>query len=281
MEEHPRIRLLAAITTLVAAVAAATGTAAPAPVAEGPGLVVSHGGWIYVDGRRVTTGSQPTWGPNGTQIAFTRHGQILVIDRDGTNERRPTKREPGLHWPGSFPAWSPDGKRIAFSGTRDLFAVRVADRKLTPLTRSRHSWLGNFTPAYSPDGRTIAFSRSTDAFNSDIFLMSAEGRNLRRLTRSRGTHESLGEESTPTWSADGRTIVFVSNRDGDLELYSIGRNGRGERRITHTPQADEENPRFSRDGRRLLYVHDGRVATMRIDGTGVRELGLGTSADWR
>jgi TolB protein len=274
------MRFFAAILTVVAAVAAATATAAPAPVAKEPGLVVSQGSRIYVDGREITRGSQPTWSPNGRQIAFNRYGQIYVIDRDGTNERRLTKREPGLHWPGSFPAWSRDGKRIAFSGTRDLFTVRVADRKLTPLTRSRHSWLGNFTPAYSPDGQTIAFSRSTDAFNSDIFLMKADGTNLRRLTKSQGTDGKFGEEGMPTWSPDGRTIVFVSNRDGNFELYAITRSGGGERRITSTPRSDEDNPRFSRDGKRLLYTHDGRVATMSIDGTGVRELGLGAAADW-
>jgi Tol biopolymer transport system component len=275
------MRFFAAVLTVVAAVAAATTAAALAPVAKAPGLVVSQGSRIYVDGTEIARGSQPTWSPNGRQIAFIRSGRIYVIDRDGADERRLTQRAPGGHWPGSFPAWTRDGKRIAFSGTRDLFTVRVADRKLTPLTRSRHPWLGNFTPAYSPDGTTIAFSRSTDAFNSDIFLMNPDGTNLRRLTKSQGTHGKLGEEMAPTWSPDGRTIVFVSNRDGNFELYAITRNGGGERRITSTPKSDEENPRFSRDGKRLLYTHTGRVATMSIDGTGVRELGLGAAADWQ
>ena len=274
------MKLLTTIFTLSAAVAAATATAAQAPVAKGRGLVVSQGGRIYVDGTPLTRGSQPAWSPNGKRIAFVRDGQIFVVDADGQHERRLTTRKPGLHWPGRFPAWSRDGKRIAFTGTRDLFTVRVADRKLIPLTSSQHSWLGNFAPAYSPDGRTIALSRSTDAFNSDIFLMSADGRNLRRLTKSQGSHDSLGEETMPTWSPSGRTIVFVSNRDGNFELYAIGRDGRGERRISDTPY-DEESPRFSRDGKRLLFTHDGRVATMSLDGTGVRELGLGSAADWR
>ncbi len=280
-EGQPDMKLTALITAVVFAVVAATATAAQAPIAKAPGLVVSQGGTVYVNGVRVARGSQPTWSPDGKRIAFNRFGQIFVIDANGRNERRLTKREPGLHWPGSFPAWSRDGKRIAFSGTRDLFTVSVADAKLTPLTRSRHSWLGNFTPAYSPDGKTIAFTRSTDAFNSDIFLIDADGSNLRRLTRSQGTHDELGEEMTPAWSPDGRTLVFASNRDGNLELYAIDRSGRNERRITSTPRLDEENPRFSRDGKRILYVGSGRVLTSNLDGTRVRELGSGTAADWK
>jgi TolB protein len=270
-----------ALAAVAAVVVAAAAAARVSPVAQAPGLVVAQGGSVYVDGREIAKGDQPAWSPDGTRVAFHRNGEIRVVDRDGRNERRLTKRAPGLHWPASFPAWSRDGTRIAFSGTRDLYTVAVASGRLTRLTRSQQSWLGNHTAAWSPDGRTIAFSRSTDAFNNDIFLMRADGTNLRRLTRSQGTDGRLGEELMPSWSPDGRTIVFVSNRDGNWELYAIGRDGRGERRLTATPRSDEQNPRWSRDGRRILFVHDGRVATMRADGTGVRELGAGTAADWR
>lgn len=271
----------AALAATVLGAAAAAAGAAGAPVAAGPGLVVAQVGTIYVEGRAVVKGDQPTWSPDGKRIAFQRNGEIRVVDRNGRNERRLTRRAPGLHWPASYPAWSRDGTRIAFSGTRDIYTVVVATGALTRLTHSEQSWLGNFTAAYSPDGKTIAFSRSTDAFNNDLFLMRADGTHLRRLTRTRGTDGRQGEETMPTWSPDGRTIVFVSNRDDNWELYAIGRDGRGERRITRTARTDESSPRFARDGTRILFVHDGRVATIGLDGTGLRELGAGRSADWR
>lgn len=267
---------LVALTTALAA--------ALPPVANAPGLVVSQSGRIHLAGKLVTRGTQPVWSPDGSRIAFVRNGEIHVIAPDGTGDRRLTVRTPGLHWPASSPAWSPDGRTIAFSGTRDILTVRVADGKLTNLTHSTKSWLGNYTPAYSPDGRLIAFARNTDAFNSDIFLMTPRGRIVRRLTHSVGTDAQLGEEHGPAWSPDGRRLVFVSNRSGrSWELYTIGADGRGERRLTNTPSSryDEDAPRYVDRGTRILYAHNGRIAVMNADGTGVEELGLGLSADRR
>jgi TolB protein len=275
-----RIARWGAAALLAAAGGGAASGAAGLPVARARGLVVAHGGTIYVEGRAVARGDQPAWSPDGRRIAFHRNGEIRVVDRDGRHERRLTKRAPGLYWPASFPAWSRDGMRIAFGGTRDLYAVTVATGALTRLTQSEASWLGNFTPAYSPDGRTIAFSRSTDAFNNDIFVIGADGRHLRRVTTTQGTDGRLGEETMPSWSPDGRTLVFVSNRDGNWELYAIRRDGSGERRLTHT-RADEQNPRWRGDGKRILFVREGQVASIAADGTGLRILGAGGAADWR
>jgi TolB protein len=268
------------LATAGTAVLAAAAAAAQAPVASGKGLVVAQGGRIYVEGAPVAKGSQPAWSPDGTQLAYVRFGEVYVSDAAGHKEKRLTRRAPGLHWPANGPTWSPDGKTIAFSGTRDVLTVPATGGEILNLTKAQESWRGNVTPAYSRDGTSIAFSRNTDAFNSDIFLMSAGGKNLRRLTRTQGGHDVPGEEHGPTWSPDGRTLVFVSNRDGNFELYSIGRDGKNERRLTGTPRSAEETPRFSSDGPRLLYVHHGRVAMIKRDGTGARELGVGAAADW-
>jgi Tol biopolymer transport system component len=272
------------VIAAVVAVFAASAAAASPPLAKAPGIVVSHGGTIWIGGRAVVKGTQPVWSPDGSRIAYIRDGEVRVARAEGSNERRLTTRKPGLHWPANSPAWSPDGTTIAFGGTRDIYTVRLADGKLTNLTRSRESWRGNFTPAYSPNGRLIAFARSTDAFNSDIFVMTRDGKNLRRVTRSRGTDSVLAEEHGPTWSPDGKTLVFVTNRDQpSFELYAIGANGRGERKLTSTatPRYDEDFPRYSRDGTRILYVHDGRAAVLTLATGKVRELGRASSADWR
>jgi hypothetical protein len=262
--------------SLTAALAAAALATAPPP-ASAPGLVVAHAGKIYVEGRAVARGAEPAWSPDGRRIAFTRAGEIYVVDADGRNARRLTT----MAQPGAFPAWSPDGRTIAFARTRDVFSVPSRGGPVRRLTRSPKPWLMRTTPAYSPNGRTIAITATTDAYNSDVFLMRPDGSNLRRLTRSQGTHDRLGEEHAPDFSPDGRRIVFVSNRDGNAELYSIGVDGRDERRLTRTPRVDEEAPRYSSDGTRILFTDDGRIAHMRAAGGDVRRLGSGTSADWR
>ena len=266
-----------ALISVAAAVGASAATAASPPVARAPGLVVAQAGRIYVEGREVARGAQPAWSPDGRRIAYTRLGEIYVADADGNNERRLTRSAQ----PVAFPAWSPDGRTIAFAGVRDVYTVPANGGRVKNLTRSPKPWLLRTTPAYSPDGRSIAIAASTDAYNSDVFLLRADGSAMRRLTRSQGTHDRLGEEAAPEFSPDGKRIVFTSNRDGNGELYVIGVDGRGERRLTRTPSADEGAPRFSGDGRRILYAHDGRIATMAANGSGIRELGLGTSADWR
>jgi TolB protein len=251
-----------------------------AAVAAAAGLALAFAGNIYVDGQKFARGTQPAWSADGKRLAFIRDGEVVVADADGRNVRRLTQRRPGLHWPASSPAWSRDGRVVAFSGTRDIYTVRVADGKLTRLTRSEESWRGNFTPSYSPDGKRIAFARSVNAFNADIFVMNANGTGLRRVTTSPASDGRFGEEHGPTWSPDGRTLVYVSNRDGQWELYAIGADGRGERRLTNTPNEDEDAPRFTRGGA-ILYSHDGKIAEMTAGGQKLRELGRGTSADLR
>jgi TolB protein len=101
------------------------------------------------------------------------------------------------------------------------------------------------------------------------------------VTRSEGTDGRFGEEHGPTWSRDGKRLVYVSNRDGQWELYSIGAGGAGERRLTTTPEYDEDAPRYTSDGTRIVFSRSGRIAVVNPDGTGVRELGPGVSADQR
>jgi len=80
-------------------------------------------------------------------------------------------------------------------------------------------------PVWSPDGSKITF----DAFlneDIDIFIIDADGKNLRQITRFRKFDEY------PDWSADGKQIVFTSRRDGNEEIYKIDIEGLHPERLT-------------------------------------------------
>src|SRR5690349_11511874 len=79
------------------------------------------------------------------------------------------------------------------------------------------------------------------------------------------------------WSADGTRIVFVSDRDGDEEIYVMNADGTEPKRLTRAPGRDA-HPDFSRDGRRILFQSqrgngtDTNVYVMNSDGSDPRPL---------
>ena len=131
---------------------------------------------------------------------------IYLLDAGGGRPRR--LPVPGLVF---APAWAPDDGGNVHLLERDAGA-----------------------PAWSPDGRRLAFASIRDrngstcyedecVYRSELYLMDADGTDLVRLTRNRG------DDSSPSWSADGRRIVFQSDRNsphaGGSEIYSIASDG--------------------------------------------------------
>lgn len=60
------------------------------------------------------------------------------------------------------------------------------------------------------------------------------------------------EDRSPSWSPDGTRLLFESDRDGDFEIYVIGRDGSGLRRLTDSPGGDR-SPAWSPDGERFVF----------------------------
>jgi Tol biopolymer transport system component len=83
-----------------------------------------------------------------------------------------------------------------------------------------------------------------------------------------------------TWSPDGQTIAFTSNRTGDPEIYTVRLDGSGLTRLTSTPGRDA-HPSFSPDGRRIAFqsLRQGghtRIFLMNADGSDERALTTNT-----
>jgi TolB protein len=77
------------------------------------------------------------------------------------------------------------------------------------------------------------------------------------------------------WSPDGRRIAFVSNRDGNSDVYVMNADGRGQRRLTRNA-APLNDPAWSPDGRKIAFVSDrddnSEIYVMNADGSGLRNL---------
>jgi TolB protein len=131
----------------------------------------------------------------GNDIVFVsgRSGpqQIYRMNMDGADVERLT---PG-NGEASNPSWHPNGQKIAFAWTQgyatgafNIFIMDVTSRDYVQLT---HGEGKNENPTWSPDGTHIVFA-STRAGRSQIFSMTADGKNVRQLT-------TAGENSTPEW----------------------------------------------------------------------------------
>jgi Tol biopolymer transport system component len=97
-------------------------------------------------------------------------------------------------------------------------------------------------PVLAPDGRHIVFVGQVGR-RSRLFIMDADGTNERRLlTDQQGLiRTSTYDELTPSWAQDGNRIVFVSNRDGNYEVYHVRPDGTELTRLT-VDSAPDLNP---------------------------------------
>ncbi len=270
----------------VALLAGAGGSASGAPAQGRIAFGLEHGSLsslytVRPDGsglRRVTVpptrqdlggDSGPVWSPDGRRLVFERNLPYWGSDRFRLNA---VSARGGIAKPltqGPFdvmPSVSPNGKRIAFTRlvasvvapAISLFTVNARGQRPSQLLAGGY----DLSPAWSPDGTTIAFTRlasGTDAIEeADLFLAAADGSNVRPLTPGvKGV--------SPAWSPDGSRLAFVSLADHNGascpasscppngEIYVVGADGSGLRRLTHS-RADDEHPTWSPNGARIAFA---------------------------
>jgi TolB protein len=200
----------------------------------------------------------PSWYPSGDRLAITcgATGQppiqtdICSMSFDAAAgsvvrtklTRLPTESEP--NWIDDYvAAVSPDGKRIAFVRRSNVAGDR--DDEIYVMDADRPEWPDNAAvkltdndaydsrPDWSPDGSKIVYESSSNG-NPDIFVMNArDGSGKKNLTKG-----SAAGERAAVFSPDGRFIVFVSNRDGDDEIWRMRRDGSRKVQLTKNTAYD-------------------------------------------
>jgi TolB protein len=199
---------------------------------------------INADGsglRRVTfttggTDYDPTWSPDGGRIAFIKLDlntnpnptDIYVVNADGNNLTRLTNA--ASDW---APVWSPDGTRLAFQCAGNSICAIDADGH-NRVTLAQGSFeIGFSEPNWSPDGRKIACSSSIfreeeEAYQSEIFVMNADGSDQQNVT------QSTMSEISPAWSPDGNKLVFSVWINGGAEIFTTNLDGSGRSQLTNS-----------------------------------------------
>lgn len=143
-------------------------------------------------------------------------------------------------------ALSPDGKSLAFvstrSGNADIWILQLATRRLRNLTSHP---AGDFRPAWSPDGRWLAFSSDRDSrkprttfttlLSTELYVIRKDGTGLRRVTQAQKFAGS------PTWSPDGRQLVFYEAELADVDRITTPVHLRGTTQIATIDVASGEH----------------------------------------
>ncbi len=228
----------------------------------------SHVFVMNADGTKATDvskaeGSDPSWSPDGTRIAFASDratgtdAQIYVMTASGSQQTRLTHDS----MPDRRPSWSPDGKQIVFQGDNGLFLLTVKTKAVKQLTQAPDS-----APAWSPDGTKIVFERDRsvpDPTNAtgmdteeDLWLIAADGSQARQLTSppsfTVGSTMFAGQDNFPAWSPDGSKLAFESNRGGNNGIFVMDATGANIAAITQPPGTDQF-PTWAPDGLRIAF----------------------------
>jgi TolB protein len=168
----------------------------------------------------------PAWSPDGTRIAFTStrdgNSEIYVANRDGSGLRRLTNSTAI----DSTPTWSPTGTQIAFTsdrtGTPQIYIVSADGLGLRQLTHEPYADRPTWSPAPYNE---IAYTARTGPGN-DIKVIELATGQVRQLTFGEGTNES------PSFSANGRHLAFMSTRSGKSQIFTVSKDGKDLRQIT-------------------------------------------------
>jgi Tol biopolymer transport system component/DNA-binding winged helix-turn-helix (wHTH) protein len=196
----------------------------------------------------------PAWSPDGDRIAFRRRSEeaceLMVVPAIGGHERPLADCRDNQF---ADLVWSPDGRWLAHNdalgaGLHGIVLVDANSGESRVLTSPPAGIWGDFDPAFSPDGSSLAFARAWSEGIQDILIMHLDRPGEKQVTFDQRNIYGL------TWTPDGQSIIYGSNRHGDYDLWRVPTEG-GEPEAFLSGIGNLVNPVIDRIGTNLVYEH--------------------------
>jgi hypothetical protein len=213
---------------------------------------------------QVTSGpSALTWSPDGREVIYSMQGSLW---RQHLGTTIATQLTSGDTYDFQ-PDWSPDGRSVIYSAYNGralaLMLLDLPTGESRPLLDNNAV---NVEARWSPDGSRIAFVSSAFQGRWHIFVgrfSNARLDSVARVTEDRDSglpryyYSRFDHYLSPTWSPDGKELIFISNRG---RIYGTGGVWRMEARAGATPREIhyeettwKARPDWARDGKRVVY----------------------------
>jgi tricorn protease len=224
------------------------------------------------------TEGRPLWSPDGTRLAFisnrTGNGDVYVLTLASGALTRITFDDVN----DQLDAWSRDGRSLYFSSTsRDVGAMsdvwRVSAEGGTPLQVAADRFATEYWAAPAPDGRTIAITARGMPFaqwwrhghshldESEIWLVHDVATGVAAIPRYEQVTAGGAKSAWPMWSADGAMLYFMSDRNGNENLWSRPAAGGEAKALTSFAHGRLLWPSISTDGQAIAFERDFGVWT--------------------
>jgi TolB protein len=213
---------------------------------------------------QLTSGpSALAWAPDSREVVYSMAGSLWRQTVDGTLAVQLTDG-PGYDYQ---PDWSPDGRYIVYAeGVGEAIELRLLDLQSGRTAQLTHGGAVNVEPRWSPDGRRIVFVSTAYHRRFHVFVAELHGGELSEPLRLTGENKSslpryyystYDHEINPTWTRDGRSILFISNRGrihGTGGFWRMPASPGAEAVELHYEETNwQARPDFSPDGQRMVY----------------------------